>query len=268
MSNIAPSAQPGTYPIADEVMQLARALVNDMLRDTAGRILTNKAPFSVVYLNSAMREVQRTFANNGLTNYVKDNVILPSMAPAATTDPSVQVQISANGYFDGVTLHAQPALPVDLILPLAVWERVTGTSTSFTPVNPTQGDGLPSQVPGGNLDIYEWRQDSLNFVGAINPIDLRLKYEASIPPIGTSADLTKVAIPLRDAHEALAFLVIYYYGFARGSELRAEARSNADEAMDKVINRYVRKDQRIAYRSSGFRAGGGTIDGALTGSYK
>lgn len=268
MSNIAPSAQPGTYPIADEVMQLARALVNDMLRDTAGRILTNKAPFSIVYLNSAIRDVQREFANNGLTNYVKDNVILPSMSPVATTDPSVQVAVSINGYFDGVSSHAQPALPVDLILPLAVWERVTGTSTSFTPVNPAQGDGLPSRVPGGNLDIYEWRQDSLNFVGAINPIDLRLKYEASIPPIGTAADLTKVAIPLRDAHEALAFTVIYYYGFARGSELRAEARKNADEAIAKVVNRYVRKDQRIAYRSGGFRAGGGPIDGALTGSYK
>lgn len=268
MSNIAPSAQPGTYPIADEVMQLARACVNDMLRDTAGRILTNKAPFSVVFLNSAMREVQRVFANNGLTNYVKDNVILPSMTPAASSDPSVQVAVSINGYFDGVQSKASPALPQDLILPLAVWERVSGSGSSFVPVNPVQNDGLSSGVPGANLGVYEWRQDALNFIGSLNPIDLRLKYEASIPPIAAGTDLTTISIPLRDAHEALAFWVIYYYGFGRGSELRTEAKKNAEDAMDKVINRYVRKDQRIAYRSGGFRAGGGTIDGALTGSYK
>jgi hypothetical protein len=268
MSNIAPSAQPGTYPIADEVMQLARAMANDMLRDTAGRILTNKAPFSVVYLNSATRKVQRYFANNGLTNYVKDNVILPSMSPAASTDPSVQVAVSISGYFDGVKSSATPALPQDLILPLAVWERVTGSGASFTTVSPCHSDGLPSGVPGGNLGTYEWRNDALVFNGSLNAMDLRLRYEASIPPIGAGADLTTISIPLRDAHEALANWVIYFYGFARGSALRAEAKKNAEDEMDEVINRYVRKDERIAYRSGGFSAGGGRIDGALNGSYK
>src|ERR1700693_437004 len=106
----APSAQSTTYPIADDVMQLARAMVNDMLRTTSGQILTNKAPFTVPLLNSAIRRVQRYFANNGLQNYVKDNVILPNMPPAASNDPSMQVSVSVNGYFDGVSSHAQPAL--------------------------------------------------------------------------------------------------------------------------------------------------------------
>lgn len=268
MSNIAPSAQSGSYPIADEVLQLSRALVNDMLRDKGGRILTNSAPFSIVYLNSAIRKVQRHFANNGLTNYVKDNVILPSMPPAASSDPSVQVAVSISGYFDGVKQNAQPTLPADLILPLAVWERITGSGASFTPVAPCQSDGLPSGVPGGNLGTYEWRNDALNFVGSLNPIDLRLKYEGAIPAIGAGVDLTTISIPLRDAHEALANWVIYFYGFARGSELRAEAKKNAEDEMDEVVHRYVRKDQRIAYRSGGYRAGGGPIDGALTGTYK
>src|SRR5260370_22030921 len=190
MSNIAPSAQPGTYPIADEVMQPARAIVNDMLRDTAGRILTNSAPFSVVFMNSAIRKTQRYFANNGLTNYIKDNVILPSMTAVATTDPSVQVFVSKDGYFDGVQLHASPVLPVDLILPLAVWERTSGLGASFTPTLPTNDDGLPSRVPGQTLDVFEWRNDALNFLGATSPTDLRLRYEASIPPIGKGVDLT------------------------------------------------------------------------------
>ena len=269
MSNINPSAQPGTYPIADEVAQLARASVNDMLRDTAGRILTNSAPFTIPYLNSAIRKTQRYFANNGLTNYVKDNVILTGMAPAASTDPSVQVFVSKDGYFDGVKTNPSPVLPNDLILPLMVWERPTNSAAAFQVTNHIDEDGLPSRVPGGSLDIYEWRNDALNFIGATITIDLRLRYEAAITPVGVGANLTQVVIPLRDAHEALATWVIYYYARARrGMEAAAAIKKLAEEEMDEVINRYVRKDQRIAYRPGGFRAGSGPIDGALTGSYK
>ncbi len=264
----APSAQTGTYPIADEVMQLARAMVNDMLRDTVGRILTNKAPFSVVYLNSAIRKTQRYFANNGLENFIKDNVILSPITPVATTDPSVQVSISSTGYFDGVNMNAQPVLPADLICPLRISERQTGSGASFSPMNPVRGDGLSSRVPGQTFDDWEWRNDNLNLNGSINTMDLKLRYEASIPAIGTTADLTQVAIPLRDAHEALATWVVWYYAFARGSQLLGKVEQVAKEEMDEVIGRFVRKDNRIAYRARGFRSGGGPIDGALTGSYK
>jgi hypothetical protein len=264
----APSAQTGTYPIADDVMQLARALVNDMLRDTAGRILTNAAPFSVVYLNSAIRKTQRYFADNGLFNLVKDNVILPSITPAATNDPSVQVFISFTGYFDGVNMNAQPTLPADLLLPLALWERPSGSGAAFQPMNPAHTDGLPSRIPGQTFDVWEWRNDAINMLGAIITTDLRARYEARIAKISTSQDLTKVSIPLIDADEALAAWVVYFYAFARGSAMRVEAKARAIEEMDEVVNRHVRKDQRIAYRPRGFRSGGGPIDGALTGSTK
>jgi hypothetical protein len=263
-----PSAQTGAYPIADDVMQLARALTNDMLRDKAGRILTNTAPFSIVYLNSSIKKVQRYFANNGLENFIKDNVILSSIAPVATQDPSVQVSISYTGYFDGVNMNAQPVLPSDFLLPLALWERPTGTGGSFVPMSPTHKDGLPSRVPGQNFDIFEYRNDKLYMIGANVLTDLRLRYEAMIPAIGTSQDLTKVSIPLIDAQEALAAWVIYFYGFARGSVMRLEAKKMAEEEMDEVVHRHVRKDERIAYRPAGYRAGGGPVDGALTGSYK
>jgi hypothetical protein len=264
----APSAQTGTYPIADEVMQLARAMVNDMLRDAAGRILTNTAPFALVYLNSAIRRVQRYFANNGLENFIKDNVILAGIKPVATTDPGVQVTISSTGYFDGINMNAQPVLPADLICPLRVSERQTGSGASYSPMNPVRGDGLASRVPGQTFDDWEWRNDNLNLNGSINTMDLKLRYEASIPPIGTGANLAQVAIPLRDAHEALATWVVWYYAFARGSMLLSKVEQVAKEAMDEVVGRFVRKDNRIAYRPKGFRSGGGPIDGALTGSYK
>lgn len=264
----APSGQPTTYPIADDVMQLSRSLVGDMLQSAGGAILTNRRPFTVPMLNSAIRRVQRYYANNGIESNIVDNFLLTGITPAATSDPSVQVWIGATGYFDGVKVNAQPVLPPDLIVPLAVWERTTGTSGSFVPVMPAHGDGLPSRVPGQTFDLFEWRNDRINFIGSTVTEDLRLRYEQALSPIGTNADLTQVSIPLRDSHEALAFWMIYYFGFARGSALRAEAKQNAQEAMDEVVNRHVRKDERIAYRPRGYRSGGGPIDGALTGSYK
>lgn len=267
MPGNAPSAQSGTYPIADEVMQLVRALVNDMLRDTAGRIITNTSPMALPYLNSAIRRVQRYFANNGLENFINDNVILAAISATVSSDPSVQCWISANGYFDGLKVNAQPILPSDLIVPLAVWARQSNSGAKFDPVAPAHGDGLPSRAPGQVIDQYEFRNDKINFIGSTLTMDMRLRYEAAIPSIGTNADLTKVSIPLRDAHEALAAWVVYYYGFARGSIMRLEAEKMAEKAMDEVINRHVRKDQRIGYRSAGYSAGG-SINGALTGSFK
>lgn len=261
-----PSVQTGTYPIAEDVLQLARSMINDMLRDVNGRILTDTAPFTLIYLNAAIRKTQRYFANNGLENYIKDNVILTGIPPCTSTDPSTQVFISPTGYFDGTKMNAQPTLPSDLIVPLAVWERPTGTGGSFTPVNPVRGDGLPSRTPGQTFDDWEWRNDNLNFVGCINQSDLKLRYEAAIPRILSGANLAQTSIPLRDAEDALGAGMCWRFAWARGSEMRVEAKKLWEDEMDQVINRFVRKDQRIAYRSRGFRAGGGPIDGALTGS--
>lgn len=268
MPGNSPSAPTGTYPVVEDVLNLSRAMVNDMLRDTNGRILTDNAPFTLIYLNSAIRKTQRYYANNGLYSYIKDNVILPGIPPAGSNDPSVQCFISPNGYYNGVTMASTPALPADLILPLALFERQTGSGSSFSPMTPSRGDGLVSRVPGQTLDDWEWRNDNINLIGSTNTVDLKIRYEAMIATIVSTQNLSQTAIPLRDSHEALAAWVTWYYAFARGSEMRAECEKLATDQMDEVVNRYVRKDQRIAFRSPGFRAGGGPIDGALTGSYK
>lgn len=233
-------------------MQLARAVINDMLRSAAGQILTNKANFSIAFLNSAIRRTQRYLANRGLENFINDNVILSAISPVQSADPGVQCYIGANGYFDGVNINAQPVLPVDLILPLAVWERQSNSAGTFTPVHPTDGDGLPSQQPLATFGQYEWRNDRINVIGATNTTDMRIRYEASIPTIAAGTDLAVTTIPLRDCHEALAFWVIHYYALSRGSAQRTEMAAAAKEAMDEVLSRHVRKDERIAIRPQGY----------------
>ena len=259
--------QTGTYPIADEVLQLSRALVNDMLRTTGGRILTNTANFTLPYLNSAIRRVVRYMADNGAPVLIKDNVILTNLTPTPSSDPATQVSVTANGYFDGVNQNAQPVLPADLILPLRLWERATGSQANFAEMT-QPNDGITSQVPGSWFQNWEWRQDGIYLPGSTQAEDLRVRYAAMLASIGTNADLTKTSIPIRDGQEALAYAVIMQYGFARGSALRTEAETMMKEQCDLLISRQTRKDQRRVFRPSGFGSSGQSIDSALLGSTK
>lgn len=238
-----------------------------MQRGTAGSILTDAAPFTVVYLNAAIRRVQRELANNGITSNVRDNVILTPLTPATVSDPSVQVYVSQLGYFDGTNTNANVTLPADLILPLEVWERQTGSGAQFQ-FMPSPQEGLQSRIPGSYFGQWEWREDRINMTGSTMTEDLRIRYEASLARIAAGVNFSQTTIPIRDAEDALASAVVLQYARTRGSAMRQEAKTWFEDEMFQLINRYVHKDQRIMYRPSGFRAGSGRIDGALQGDLK
>lgn len=263
MSQVATSS----YPIAENVLQLARAGVNDMLRSVSGTILTDTAPFTAVYLNAAIRRVQRELANNGITSNLRDNVIISGLTPAAVSDPSVQVFVSQLGYFDGAQLNANIVLPADLVFPLELWERQTGSGAQFQYM-PQPQEGLTSRIPGSYFGQWEWREDQINMTGSTITEDLRIRYEASLPRITAGSDFTKTVIAIRDGEDALAAAIVLQYSRTRGSALHAESKTWFDEEMFQLVNRYVRRDQRISYRPRGYRAGGGRIDGSLQGTFK
>jgi hypothetical protein len=247
-------------------MQLSRASVNDMLRSIAGQTLTNVKPFTVVYLNAAIRRVQRELANNGITSNIRDNVIITPLTPATVSDPSIQVYVDNLGYFDGTSVNPNVTLPADLILPLQIWERQTGSGGRFVEMDRPQ-EGLMARAPGQYFGQWEWREDRINMTGSTLTEDLRLRYEATLARIAASDDLTKVTIRIRDGEDALAAGVVMQYARTRGSALRQEAKTWFDDEMYQLINRSVRADQRVVYRPRGFRAGS-SIDGALSGDYK
>ena len=257
----------GTYPVAEDVMELARAAVNDMLRTAAGSILTDTAPFTIPMLNSAVRRTQRYLANNGLLSNVVDNAILAAIPVVGNQDPATQVTISATGYFNGVNTFSNPVLPPDLILPLSLAQRQTGSGAQYTPMTPAKGP-LMSRVPGPYYGEWEWRQDQICMIGSTNIMDIRVRYEGRLARISKTADLTQTTINIRDGEDALAFGLVRLYAFSRGAAQRQEAQAAWVAECDELINRYVRKDQRIAVRPQGYAAGGGSIDGALSGDYR
>jgi hypothetical protein len=255
------------YPIVEDVMQLARTAINDMTRDTAGRILTDTNPATLVYLNASIRRTQRELANNGITTNIRDNVVVSGLTPAGASDPSVQVTLNKQGYFDGAVTHAQPVLPADLIFPLEVWERVTGSAGQFI-FMPHVQESLESRLPGSYFGEWEWREEQINLTGSTQTEDLRLRYEASAAVLGLGINFNTTTIRIADGLDVLAAGIVYQYAFTRGSAMRQEALQMWQHEADVLINRYVRKDQRVMYRPRGFRAGAGRIDGALQGTIK
>lgn len=264
-----PNVGVGPAPTAEAVMTRARAFVNDMLRSTAGQNLTDVRPFALEYLNASIDDCQEYLANNGVTSQIKDNVIIVGLTPVINPDAGIQTNLSSTGYFNGTSTTSLVTLPQDLIVPLVLWERPTGSLIQFRKMNQPK-DGLPSRVQSSYLELWDWFEDQINFRGATQSIDLRLRYEASIQPISSAANLAQAVIPIRGGLNALAFGVAEYYANVRlpGGPAATWAATRKLQKLDELVNRQVRKDQRISYRPRGFRDDGDTLEGSLGGSYR
>lgn len=262
-----PNTQIGVYPVVEGCMNLARATINDMLRASGGQILTDNAPFSIEFVNAAVDACQEYLANNGVPTQIVDNAIIMPIPPTPSTDPSTQVFIGYQGYNDGVNQHATPVLPPDLIVPLRVWQRQTGSGQQFFIVDPAK-DGLQSYQPGSNFRQWEWRQGAIYLQGCTNTQDLRLRYEQALLDFGTSTNFLQATILIPRSKRAIAYLIVYQYALSRGSAQAPAIMQMAEEAMNQIINRHVRADQRNPARPRGFHSGNGSIDDSLSGSYR
>jgi hypothetical protein len=238
-----------------------------MLRSSAGQTLKNDRPFTIEYLNASVEDCQEYLANNGVTSNIKDDVILSPLTPVTNPDPAVQVYVSVEGYFDGVQIHKTPALPVDMIIPLRVWERQTGSGQQFQAMNQPE-DGLPSRLQGPYYGLWEWREDRIAMIGSTQTRDLRLRYEAGFVPLAANADLTQAIIRIRGGKRAVAYGVAEYYAAARGAPQQTWAEQQKLKRLDELVNRQVRKDQRIAFRPRAYNSDRSSIDGSLSGSFK
>jgi|HubBroStandDraft_4_1064222.scaffolds.fasta_scaffold00050_2 hypothetical protein len=259
-----PSVTTAVYPSVESILTLARATVNDMLRTSAGQILTDVAPFSIEYVNAAVDHVQETLANNGISTQIVDNVILTPIPPTPNLDPDCQIFFGYQGYFDGSVMHATPALPPDLIVPLKIWQRQTGSAQQFSLMNPAK-DGLRSAQPGSVFGEWEWRQGAIYMVGCTTTQDIRIRYEQSLGDISSSANFSTTYIQIPRSKRAIAYLVAYGYAFARGSPQAPAVLTMAEDAINGIINRQIRMDQRNPIRPRGYRSGG-RVDGAMGGS--
>jgi len=279
-----PISYPTTYPSVEDAMILARSLVNDTFPGATatpgeGQILTDSSsisPFTIPFLNSAIRRVYRKLGNSGVATLIQDNFIITNLAAvngangAGAADPATQVSISYAGYWNGNTLDATRKLPANCLAVLKMWERTNGSNNTFTEMVQAQF-GLPSRSQTVVLGDWEWRggssqgndptvgpnfTDGVFMVGCLQATDVRLRMSVSLPSkvSGDGTDFASLLIPVLDSTDAVANYIAAFYTAARGeddpevlgrSKLLMDA---GDSYTSELINRQIRQKQAVPYQ--------------------
>jgi len=211
------------------------ALVRSLLNDAAGNLFTDAV--LLPYVNSGYRKVQRALANIGSGTFIQDDVLF--VVPAVTAvDPSAQVSIT-----DATAPPNQ--LPTDLLVPVKLWERASGSTDDFIEMTDlTEHGGLPSQPQDVMLRYWEWRADGLYFLGATQDTQIRLRYNKVYP------DLTDATSPVlvRDSTDAIAYAAAAMAGAARGAPQAERYDAAAADALDDLLTRAAQREQQSGRR--------------------
>lgn len=243
------------YPTCEQVMNRARAFVNDAFRGGAGRILTDQAPFTIEYLNSALEEIQDDLGNSAVITFLRDNTILSPITPVAV-NPATQIFISYEGFFNGTVMVPLPALPSGCISVLRLWERQTGSNQPWQPMTQPK-DGLPGVYQGQWLCYWEYRGDRIYLIGSTTTEDLRMRWEERYAPLSDPTTFATTSIKILASVNALAKIVAYNYALARGAAA-ATMQADAERFKRYIKRRYSRRGQRIGYNRQPYGGGYGT----------
>lgn len=212
------------YDQAESALNLTRALIND----AAGSVFNDATLMPL--LNSAYRALQRELAVAGVSVLVSQVDLDLSLTSGLTT-----TELSDT---------STPQLPTDLMVPHQLWEQQTNSGDLFVPLEKIVG-GLPNLQPGTFLRMWEWREDTIQLLGATSDVTVRIRYEKVLPQLVLGTD----PILIRASNDALAYATAAVAARARGARaLAADMQSTAMEATQKLIERYIRPEQFKARR--------------------
>jgi hypothetical protein len=263
-----PIGAPTTYPILEDVMVLARSLVNDTWSGATntpgeGQILVDNsslAPFTIPFINSGIRKVYRALDISGVATLIQDNIILSNLGPVngplglAAPDPSIQVSVTYAGYNDGSgTINAAIQLPANTLSVLKLWERQHGSNNPFVEMNQSQF-GLASRFQVTTLNDWEYRQDAIYMVGSILATDIRLRTTVALAGAvsGAGNDFASLSIPILDCTDAVAWSIVELYSARLEPDFLETAKEHSDEEIAKLVLRQVRQKQSVPYHRQGY----------------
>ena len=233
-----PSPTSNPYPTIELVMDNARSRVNDMINDATGDLLADNIPASQTYLTSAWNWLQRQCATAGVETF-KREITLVGIPQRYSQDIAKQAWITWLGCSDGVNQYAQPCLPQDMILPLSMWRRQSGTISYFLPMI-LATDGLPRLF---DTNIFDWREDGMYFYAEQWPQDFQLRYSAYRPTL----DITKAAtttVPIMMCDDCMGWRIAFEFANARGSDQAPQLKGMADDAFTTIKMGSTQRRQR------------------------
>lgn len=220
------------YRTAEDVLNRTRLILNDS-EVAGGDILTDTAPFSFELLNSAFERVQLELAKVGVET-MNTEAWLIGLPIMPTVDSEARMRVDDTGtniiYPNGVgnVFSLTPQLPVDLVVPLKLWERQNGTSVFTGPPMRQANDGLINLQQQLFLVDWQWINDGLWFRGALQSLDVKIKYEKNLPKLAAPTD----PVPIRGVVNAAGYFAATIFVASRGGMILAEYK---EAALDEIF---------------------------------
>jgi hypothetical protein len=127
---------------------------------------------------------------------------------------------------------AAPNFPADMLRPIALRERPTGGGVgTYTRMN-SSDNFLPDRAAGPKLLLWDWRGDTIQFIGSTVNEDVQLQYEGDLAPLAGPSDT--VLIP--DGIDALACLTASFAAESRDEGENSEKlRQLGERDLDLIV---------------------------------
>lgn len=156
-----------------------------------------------------------------------------------------------------------PALPVDFIEPMNLWERTAGTEDNFVQMSRSQFLPKIDQITS-YLGVWSWQDQIIRFLGANNNIEVKIDYIAdTIANLNSKSSQVKVI----NSRLFLAFKTAALAAkFIGENESRANAaNSDAQYYLDMMMGISIKSQQRVFTRRRPFMAGYKSRGGSFGG---
>jgi len=255
-----------SFPNIKTITDLVRSDVRDDMAgatDTLGegQILVNDMSLSVTMsnlFNSAVRELTRKLRIVNAPMLIADNYILKNIPPMngpmgfQVADPSVQVYVGFNGYYDGTEWNQNWRLPQGCYQVMRCWERQNASNNIFCDMG-EPANGLQGVYQTCGWGRWEWRQNMVCLPGSLDYRDLRLRYRMILNSLFVSnADPATTYLPIMGCEEAVARIIDRLYAARQGGSVYEMRKAESDAAVYDMLNGEVMNKQGQNYHTNAF----------------
>jgi hypothetical protein len=236
------------YDTLESVLQAGRVRMNDAIQSLGGDILTDTQPFTQTMVTLAWRKFQAYLANLGCVRFKKP-LVLTGFPPVASIDPASWTALTWSSFFDGMSYWVPPfasVLPQDMIMPLKMWERQSGSAAQFVPMEQAV-EALPDCRKGPYNSCWYYENDTLYMPGSIYSMDLRFEYAAYLADFAVNPDGSVIGaqpVPIMRSLDALSYYFCAEAALGRDDVDAEPFNQKGDQAARMIFNREVAMKQR------------------------
>lgn len=209
------------YDTLEAIVNAARARLNDMIASAGGDILTDTNVFTIFMVNDAWRKLQDFLARLGFSRFTNEVFFL------ATAGSVKQINWTTT-----------PVLPADFILPMRMWERITGTTNYLEMDKLTRGLPIVATEPWNKR--WEWREENIYLPGvSSSTMDYRVRYAAFLPDFvaAGSTAFASQPVPIMRCLNAFSLYIAAEMAAPRGDLDAAEITKMAEENATIMVGR-------------------------------